>query len=164
MNIIARRITATLIGALLVGSLVACSGQSKEEKARDEAQASAGVSKSGSSLEKTNLAEKRKREENPNAIGYVYLISFGKPIGYYVTKGKISSNGSQAGPEEDIVWTCKSSHGCSPVVVDSAQDDGSYGDGDPGIFFFTSDGTKVVSDLDYVQSDQPLALNVPKLG
>lgn len=159
-----RRIAAALTATTLVVGLTACSGQSKEEKARDEAQSAASGAKNGPSLEKTNLAEKRKREENPNAIGYVYLISFGKPMGYYVTKGKVSSNGSQAGPEEDIVWTCKTSHGCSPVVVDSAQDDGSYGDGDPGIFFFTTEGAKIVTDLDYVQSDQPIPFDVPKLN
>lgn len=160
-----KKLIAASTAAVLLFALTACDGGgSKEEKARDAAQAAASGAKNGPSLEKTNLAEKRKREENPNAIGYVYLISFGKPMGYYVTKGKISSNGSQAGPEEDIVWTCKSGHGCSPVVVDSAQDDGSYGDGDPGIFFFTTEGAKVVTDLDYIQSDQPIAFDVPKLN
>lgn len=155
---------AALTGAALLVGMVACSSQTAEEKARDKAQQSASAAPGVDTLEQKNLKEKRSREENPNAIGYVYLLSFGKVMGYYVTKGKISSNGSQAGPENDIVWTCKSHNGCSPVVVDSKQDDGSYGDGDPGIFFFTTEGAKVVTSLDYVQSDQPLPFDVPKLN
>lgn len=118
----------------------------------------------GQTLEKANLAEKRKREENPSAIGYVYLMNYGNVVGYYVTKGKLSSNGSQATPEQEIVDACD--HGnCDHSVVDGPQDDGSYGQGDPGIFFFLTDGTKVVTSLDYVQTDRPIpALNVPRLG
>lgn len=156
-----RRITAALTASVLLVDLTACTSGTAEEKARDKQQAATQAP--GDSLEKKNLAEKRKREENPNAIGYVYLMSFGKVLGYYVIKGKVSSNGSQAAPEQDIVWTCRKGD-CAPVVVDSAQDDGSYGDGDPGIFFFTTEGVKVVTDLDYVQSDQPIAFDVPKLN
>lgn len=155
-----RRIATALTATVLLVGLTACTSGTAEEKARDKQQAQ-GIQ--GDSLEKKNLAEKRKREENPNAIGYVYLMSFGKALGYYVIKGKVSSNGSQAAPEQDIVWTCRSGN-CAPVVVDSAQDDGSYGSGDPGIFFFTTEGAKVVTNLDYMQSDQPIPFNVPKLN
>jgi hypothetical protein len=150
------------IGAMLLG-LTACPGQTAEEKARSQEQSASGTAPGTVTLEKKNLAEKKRREENPNAIQYVYLVSFGKVMGYYVTKGKISNNGSQAGPEDAITWTCRKGD-CMPVVVDSAQDDGSYGEGDPGIFFFTTEGIKVVTDLDYMQSDQPLPFNVPKLN
>jgi hypothetical protein len=52
-----------------------------------------------------------------------------------------------------------------PVVVDGPQDDGSYGSGDPGIFFFLTNGTKVVTSLDYIQTDQPIpGITAPKLG
>lgn len=147
--------TALAAAALL---LTGCT-TSKDDKARDAIQSQKAT---GNTLEKQNLTEKRKREENPNAIGYVYLVSFGKPFGYYVTKGKISSNGSQLTPTDDVIWTCHSGD-CSAVNVDGPQDDGSYGDKDPGIFFFTTDGTKVVTDLDYIHSDQPLAIDVPRL-
>jgi hypothetical protein len=163
-TIVDRKAVAGGLAAVLLVSLVACSSQTAEEKARDQQQQAAASAPGVDTLEIKNLKEKKRREENANAIGYVYLVSFGKVLGYYVTKGKVSSNGSQAGPEQDIVWTCKSNNGCSPVVVDSAQDDGSFGTGDPGIFFFTAEGVKVVSDLDYMQSDQPLPFNVPKLN
>lgn len=42
---------------------------------------------------------------------------------------------------------------------------GSYGGGDPGIFFFLTNGTKVVTSLDYIQTDQPIpGVAAPKLG
>lgn len=159
MNTGTKRGVAAL-AAVLVLFTAGCTGTTDEEEARNKAQAQKAT---GQTLEKQNLEEKRKREEDPNAVGYVYLMSFGKIIGYYVTKGKISSNGSQATPEDEILWTCKSNHGCQPVVVDGPQDDGSYGVGDPGIFFFTTSGVKVVTDLDYIHTDKPLAIEVPLL-
>lgn len=164
MNISRRTIkgVAITLVAGLVLTLSGCSGQTDEEKALAKEQETSTVD--GPSLEKTNLDRKKKLEENPNAIGYVYLLSkTGAFIGYYVTKGKISSNGSQAGPEDRIVWTCRNNHGCQPVVLDSPQDDGSYGDGDPGIFFFTAAGVKIVTSMEYVHSTQPLSINVPQL-
>jgi hypothetical protein len=76
-----------------------------------------------------------------------------------VILGKVSSSGSQIGPEEEIVkrWS-------DGYVLDSAQDDGTYGDGDPGVFFFTTDGMMVETSLDYVIADRPIELDVPRLG
>jgi hypothetical protein len=158
---------AGVIGVLLSAALVlaGCDNQTADDKARDTLQAQKAT---GPTLEKTNLEEKRKREENPDAIGYLYVMSFGQIKGYYVTRGKISSNGSQATPEQDVHWTCGGTtgyYGCQPVVVDGPQDDGSYGNGDPGIFFFLADGTKIVTNLDYIQSDRPIpTIDAPKLG
>lgn len=106
-----------------------------------------------------NLEERLRREEDPNAIRYLYLMSFGQIIGYYVTKGKVSNSSAQLAPEQEVIryWG-------EPNVLDSAKDDGTYGLGDPGIFFFTSDGVMVETSLDYIQSDAPLAIDVPRLG
>jgi len=151
-----KRIILSLL--LVIGILFSTTGCFTQSKAnaRDAAQKEATTT--GESLEIKNLKAKRAREENPDTARYLYLISFGKPIGYYVTKGKISSNGSQIGPETEVLRELSGN-----PVVDSAQDDGSYGAGDPGIFFFTSDGILVVTDLDYIQSDQPLNIDVPLL-
>ena len=148
---------AATVAALAIAAL-ALTGCTPTQRDSREAAQKAATSTTGDSLELKNLKTKRDREENADSIRYLYLMSFGKPIGYYVTKGKISSNGSQIGPETEIV-----NGGGNGNVVDSAQDDGSYGDGDPGIFFFTTDGVMVVTDLDYIQSDQPLAIDVPRL-
>lgn len=144
--------------------LTAC-GQTAEETARNEVQSQKAQ---GETLEKKNLALKKEREENPDAIRYVYLYSFGQPMGYYVTKGKISSSSSQRTPEQDNMWTCGGTggnYGCSAIVVDGPKDDGSYGAGDPGIFFFLANGTMIETSFDYLIADKPIqAVNVPLLG
>lgn len=114
------------------------------------------------SLGTANLTERLSREEDPDAIRYLYLLSYGDIVGYYVTKGKISSSAGQLAPEEEIVDPCAADY--CPTVVDSAKDDGTYGPGDPGIFFFTTDGVMVETSLDYIQSDAPLAIDTPRLG
>lgn len=147
-------VSAIALAATLSLTAASCDGPGPSD--RDKSAAAAKPA--GETLEIKNLKAKRAKEESPDATRYLYLMSFGKIIGYYVTKGKISSNGSQIGPELESIGSYS-----APAVVDSAQDDGSYGDGDPGIFFFTSDGTMVVTDLDYIQSDAPLPIDVPRL-
>lgn len=152
-----KAIATVLIAALAIFAFTGC----MSTEAEDRKQAQKEVTLKGPSLEKENLKEKLRRENNPTAVRYVYLVSFAQPIGYYVIKGKVSSSGSQQAPEDDIVHPCS---GCDRVVVDSAQDDGTYGTGDPGIFFFLANGTLVSTTLDYIESDQPLPLEVPNLG
>jgi hypothetical protein len=156
-----RALTLALLAISLLLTTTACRGKTTDQRAREEAQSQKAT---GPTLEKANLDAKKRLEENPNRIGYLYLMSFGKFVGYYVTKGKISSNSSQKTPEQSAVRYCQSGD-CAWLVLDGAQDDGSYGAGDPGIFFFTSEGKEVVTSLDYVYSDQPLVLpGVPELA
>jgi hypothetical protein len=150
MKTIAKAAALALVAAL---ALTGCTGTENQE--RKAAQQAAQIK---DSLEKKNLEKKRAREEDPDSIRYLYLMNFGQIVGYYVTKGKISSNGSQIGPESEILYAHS-----APNVVDSAKDDGTYGAGDPGIFFFTTDDVMVETSLDYIQSDQPLAIDVPRL-
>ncbi|NWL34459.1 hypothetical protein [Paenarthrobacter nitroguajacolicus] len=150
MKTIAKAAALALVAAL---ALTGCTATENQE--RKAAQQAAQIK---DSLEKKNLEKKRAREEDPDSIRYLYLMNFGQIVGYYVTKGKISSNGSQIGPESEILYAHS-----APNVVDSAKDDGTYGAGDPGIFFFTTDDVMVETSLDYIQSDQPLAIDVPRL-
>jgi hypothetical protein len=153
-----KKIIAATAAVALAITLAGCT-QTDENKAYDERKALAKEYDRDTSLELTNLEEKRKREDDPNAIRYLYLMNFGEVVGYYVTKGKVSSSGSQIAPETELV-----SRWSEGFVVESAKDDGSYGASDPGIFFFTSDGVMVETSLDYIQSDAPLAIDVPRLG
>lgn len=136
--------------------LTGCSGN----QALQERQEKQDAVTLDNSLEMANLKAKLERENDANAVRYVYLISFAQPIGYYVIKGKVSSSGSQLAPEDDIIRPYSGVY----LNTDGAQDDGTYGQGDPGIFFFLADGTMVSTTLDYVESDQPLPLQVPLLG
>lgn len=151
-------IAASIAVAIAGGGTVACT--SDAQKSYDARQKSQQQTTLKDSIALDNLKKKRDRENDPNKVRYLYLMSFGKPVGYYVTKGNITSNASQIAPEEEVV----KSFGGDGYVVDSAQDDGTYGNGDPGVFFFTADGTMVVTSLDYIQSDQPLKIDVPRLG
>lgn len=162
MNTRTKALSLLVIATIGTAALTGCTQASAAFEERSELQDAYDTS---DSLELRNLTEKREREDDPNQIRYLYLLSFGQIIGYYVTQGKISSNGSQITPEQELVkgWEA-AGEGEELYIVDSAQDDGSYGSGDPGIFFFTTDGVMVVTSLDYIQSDAPLGVDVPRLG
>lgn len=155
-------IKAIVILVATVGLVFSVSSCTESDYAARKQQQEAGKPQ-GETLEQANLKKKIKLDEDANRIGYVYVMSFSKFIGYYTIKGKISANGSQLAPEQEVI--CRySSDSCQ--AVDSSQDDGTFGTGDPGIFFFTTEGAMVVTDLDYMYSTQPIptSINVPKLG
>lgn len=120
--------------------------------------------KAGGFLERRQQVEHLKRNSNPNRIGYVYLLNYGKIVGYYVVKGKLSSTQSQL-TNTNQTWDC--GDGCENTV-DSIGDDGSFGineGGDRGVFFYTPNGTEVTTVTDWIYSDKPLAIdNVPQLA
>lgn len=150
----------SLIAALAAGSIVVGLAACVDTSEYDQRKAKQSQTTIANSLEKRNLEEKLQRENKPNAVRYVYLMNFGKIVGYYVIKGKVSSSGSQLAPEEEVIRGI----GGDGYVLDSAQDDGTYGEGDDGVFFFLADGTEVETTLDYIASDQPLAIDVPRLS
>jgi hypothetical protein len=155
-----KKIIGLFAAIALVLGLSACTDDSDTLKNYKQS----GKSTLKNSLEKKNLERRLQMEENPTRVGYVYLMSFSKPIGYYVIQGKVSSSGSQLAPEMEIIDPCSGSY--CPTVVDGPQDDGTYGDGDPGIFFFTTNGTMVHTNLDYFYSTEPVPsfVDVPRLG
>lgn len=168
-----RTIFLVIAGLLAVLGLSACNdkpptaqqqGQSVTEQAY--AQQAAAVpypaDQLKNSLERANLRERLLRTNKADAVGYVYLLSFGKPLGYYVIKGKVTSTQSQMTTDELVNKYCDG--GCSFQVVNAPGDDGSYGANESGIFFFLTNGQMVTTSLDYVWSDAPLPLDVPKLG
>lgn len=166
-----KRIAVAVLCGLLV--LTGCStdknssqqkGQKESEQAFKQQSGSVPypVNELKDSLERRNIRERLLRTNKPNAIGYVYILSFGKFIGYYTIKGKVSSTQSQMTTGTLFVRPCS---GCDKQPVDSPGDDGSYGDNEPGIFFFTTDGAMVETSADYIVSDQPLAVaDVPELN
>jgi hypothetical protein len=112
--------------------------------------------------ERKTIAAWYVRWDKPSVITYVYLVSYGNVIGYYVCNGKPASTGSVLNPE--YVQTYYSSGG---VIEKQQQDlDGTYGSNNPGIRFFTAEGTAVEwagIGASYIYSDAPLPLNVPIL-
>jgi len=112
--------------------------------------------------EKRTIAKWAQRWDKPAIVTYVYLVSFGTIIGYYVADGKPASTKSYLMPEESI-------HGGSDGYYTQSEPDidGTYGDNNPGIRFFTAEGTAVEwggNGATYIYSDAPLPINVPKLN
>lgn len=152
-------IVATIISVPLLIGLTGC-GYSTEYNDRKDKQSEITLDNSlGIEAQKERLS----REDDPNAIRYVYLINYGQVFGYYVIKGGVADAGTQLAPEQEII--CRYS-GDSCQAVDSARDNGTYGGDDEGVFFITSDGTLIETTLDYIQSDAPIAIyaDIPRLG
>jgi hypothetical protein len=103
--------------------------------------------------------------DRPSAACYVYLVSYGTIIGYYVSDGKPASTGSLLTPEyrEEAIYS-----GSGTIRNTQLPDiDGTYGINNPGIRFFTASGIAVEwagSGASYIYSDVPLKINVPLLG
>ncbi len=121
------------------------------------------VTELNDSLERRNIRERLLRSNKPNAVQYVYLLGdTGTYIGYYVIKGKVSSTQSQMTTAQ-LVQNCPYADSACPVV-DAPGDDGSYGDNEPGIFFFTAEGVMVTTDMRFIVSDAPLKVDAPRLN
>ena len=117
--------------------------------------------------EKRTIANWAKRWDTPNLPCYVYLVSFGTIIGYYVTDGKPASTRSYLMPEENIISDPYGSRDAGGQAVSAPDIDGTYGENNPGIRFFTAEGTAVEwagSGASYIYSDAPLPIEVPRLN
>lgn len=162
-----------LIAALAVAVLAATACTSDTSEDRKAAQAISGNQQEkyekavpfpagdlNNPLDRANLAEYLKRSNDPKRISYVYLLSMdAKVISYYTIKGKVTSVSSQLLPQDDMQHPC--GYNECWLTTDSAGDDGTYGGNEPGVFFFTTDGTLVTWTGDYIQSDRPLDVKTP---
>lgn len=80
-------------------------------------------------------------------LGYIILFTeSGSVVGRFVVDGKISSLNSYLTPDSE-------EYSSSYSVKWIADVDGSYGENDCGIFFFTPDGTYLYSDIPFEVDD-----------
>lgn len=133
------------------------------------------------SLERYNLIRRaywvNGQREKANALpceiekplGYIVLFSGNATVGSFVVDGKVSSLNSFLTPdseyyEKDIGYN---SGDLEAAGVDRwsnkwlADVDGSYGENDSGIFFFTPDGKYIEWSGDYLYSDIPFSVKDP---
>lgn len=122
------------------------------------------------SLERYNLIRRaywvngmRERANNlpceiEKPLGYIVLFSGNAVVGKFVVDGKVSSLNSFLTPsvEEKKVY----GHDLA-ITQELADVDGSYGENDNGIFFFTPDGKYVEWSGDYLYSDIPFTVDTP---
>lgn len=87
-------------------------------------------------------------------LGYIVLFTeSGSVVGRFVVDGKVSSLNSYLTPDSEVY-----SSSYSRWIADV---DGSYGENDAGIFFFTPDGKYVEWTGTYLYSDIPFEVDDP---
>ena len=86
------------------------------------------------------------------------LFSGNAVVGKFVVDGKVSSLNSFLTPSVEE----KKVYGHELTIAQELADvDGSYGENDNGIFFFTPDGKYVEWSGDYLYSDIPFTVDTP---
>ena len=89
-------------------------------------------------------------------LGYIALfLDNGSCVGKFIVDGKVSSLNSYLTPDSKYYETTYSENVWLPDV------DGSYGENDKGIFFFTTDGKYVEWTGTYLYSDIPFEVQNP---
>jgi len=109
------------------------------------------------SLERANIVEHLKRNNQPDRVRYVYLLTdYGQVVAYHVAKGKVTAAGAQLTPTDTILDPCRSDY--CPTVVQGPTDDGSYGGDEGGIYFFTDTGVEIQWNGAFYVSDAPMKI------
>lgn len=91
-------------------------------------------------------------------LGYIVLFSGNAVVGRFVVDGKVSSLNSFLTPDSALYSST------SGYISWLADVDGSYGENDNGIFFFTPDGKYIEWSGDYLYSDIPLTVDNPVIS
>jgi hypothetical protein len=128
------------------------------------------------SLERYNLIKRaywvNGQREKANAyvcpvnrpLGYIVLFTNnGATVGRYIVDGKVSSLNSFLTPDSEyyeLVYNGESSIYTNDWLADV---DGSYGENDQGIFFFTTDGNYFEWTGTYLYTDVPVEVSDPIL-
>lgn len=123
------------------------------------------------SLERYNLIRRaywvNGQREKANALpcevekplGYIVLFSGNTTVGRFVVDGKVSSLNSYLTPDSEYYEFSGGDYSARNSWL--ADVDGSYGENDSGIFFFTPDGKYIEWSGDYLYSDIPFEVNDP---
>ena len=124
------------------------------------------------SLERYNLIRRaywvNGQREKANALpceiakplGYVVLLTeSGSVVGKFTVDGKVSSLNSFLTPDSEYYEYSAGEYSCKNNWI--ADIDGSYGENDNGIFFFTPDGKYVEWSGIYLYSDIPFEVESP---
>lgn len=125
------------------------------------------------SLERYNLIRRaywvNGQRERANALicgvekplGYIVLFQGNSVVGNFVVDGKVSSLNSFLTPSTVDDTYGNHTGGYTTVTKEMADVDGSYGENDSGIFFFTVDGKYIEWTGTYLYSDIPFIVENP---
>lgn len=123
------------------------------------------------SLERYNLIRRaywvNGQREKANALacavekplGYIVLFAGNTVVGNFIVDGKVTSLNSFLSPDSEYYEYSYGEHRTYNKWL--ADVDGSYGENDNGIFFFTPDGKYVEWTGEYLYSDIPFVVNSP---
>lgn len=96
-------------------------------------------------------------------LGYIVLFDKGVVFGKFIVDGKVSSLNSYLTPDSEYYEMDMTGRASVADNTWLADVDGSYGNNDNGIFFFTTDGKYVEWSGDYLYSDMPFEVDEPVL-
>ena len=126
------------------------------------------------SLERYNLIRRtywvNGQREKANALpceiekplGYIVLFTeSGAVVGSFIVDGKVSSLNSFLTPDSEFYEIHSSENSSHHLNEWLADVDGSYGQNDNGIFFFTPDGKYIEWTGTYLYSDIPMTVDDP---
>lgn len=172
-------IALTMATAMLTGNATGCESESAREADTNRTLSAASTLQANQptptdidySLERYNLIKRaywvngnrEKAMSLPCAIerplGYIVLFDKGVVFGKFVVDGKVSSLNSYLTPDSEYYQYDSSSYHNEWL----ADIDGSYGENDNGIFFFTVDGKYIEWTGEYLYSDMPFEVENPVL-
>ena len=171
-------IALALMMVLFTLSLTACDGETsgtKQDIAATRNVANELVSSQATptdinfSLERYNLMRRaywvNGQREKANSIicevskpfGYIILFAGNAPVSRFIVDGKVSSLNSFLTPNAYDEYVGNG----GVKTIELSDVDGSYGENDNGIFFFTVDGNYVEWTGEYLYSDIPIEISDP---
>ena len=173
-----KKLLVIIVAIIMVLSLVACVEETATHKNKSDTKkvTETLTGKQGTptdieySLERYNLIRRaywvNGQREKANALvceiekplGYVVLFSGNAAVGRFVVDGKVSSLNSYLSPDSDYYEVSTGGTAYNSWLADV---DGTYGENDNGIFFFTPDGKYIEWTGTYLYSDIPFEISNP---
>ena len=174
-----KKLLIILLSTILLSSLTACEIKVQEDIAKQQeiagnlAQNQPTPTDINYSLERYNLIKRaywvNGQREKANSLpctiekpfGYIVLLTeSGAVVGSFVVDGKVSSLNSYLTPDSEYYELV---HGGTCIETNNwlSDVDGSYGNNDNGIFFFTTDGKYIEWTGIYLYSDIPFTVEDP---
>ena len=152
--------TTMLTGCNVENESVQKTEQKKVEENQNKLSNAVPLPKLTTSLERINIKKRLELFDNENKISYIYLISYGKVMGFYTIKGKVSSGSKRLTTNQKLVNGDRGDN-YGDFVMESPSLDGAYGSSDTYIFFWTTDGIYVQWNGEYMLVDEPLVIQTP---
>lgn len=147
-----KKVFVFILCVVLVLGLVGCDLPEREVKTTEQASKANeeainklikqdDIPRISRSLERENIKRRVEFINQPDRIGYLYLLSSnGQLVKEVQVLGKVSSLNSYLTPMEEISYGRVDGYGGQLYVAQSADLDGTWGENQDGIFWFTPDG------------------------